>query len=92
MTAAAAPSPIAAPAASSLPPTSYQPRAAAPLESSSSRNIDLANLTPNNIGQLRKLNSVLLPVRYSEQFYKDALKPERRDICKLGESCAEEVD
>lgn len=41
------------------------------------------NLTPNNIGQLRKLNSVVFPVRYPEAFYKDVLADNVRDFCKL---------
>ena len=48
------------------------------------RRIERTDLTPNNIGQVRRLNSVLLPVAYSERFYKDALKDEVRNICKIG--------
>lgn len=70
---------------STLPPTSFGTRPAATLKGNTARRIELTNLTPNNIGQLRKLNSVLLPVRYSEAFYKDTLSEERRDVCKLGE-------
>jgi hypothetical protein len=69
---------------STLPPTSFGTRPAATLKGNTARRIELTNLTPNNIGQLRKLNSVLLPVRYSEAFYKDTLSEERRDVCKLG--------
>lgn len=69
-----------------LPPTSYKSRPAAPIRSQlSQRRIDRTDLTPNNIGTVRKLNSVLLPVVYSERFYKDALKDEVRNICKIGE-------
>lgn len=68
-----------------LPPASYEPRKAAPLKSKTAHRVDLANLTPNNVGQFRKLNSVLFPVRYSESFYKDALESERKPICQLGE-------
>ncbi|CAO1635855.1 unnamed protein product [Parajaminaea phylloscopi] len=67
----------------SAPPATYGPRPAAPLKSKTAHRIDLANLTPNNIGQFRKLNSVLFPVRYSETFYKQALKEERKAVCKL---------
>ncbi|PWN32576.1 acyl-CoA N-acyltransferase [Meira miltonrushii] len=44
--------------------------------------IDIANLTQNNIGQLRKLNSVLFPVRFGEKWYKDVLKEDVKEICK----------
>ncbi|CAG8660666.1 15614_t:CDS:1, partial [Acaulospora morrowiae] len=33
--------------------------------------IALGDVTPNNLGQLKRLNSVLFPVNYSERFYKD---------------------
>lgn len=33
----------------------------------------LDDLTPNNINQLKRLCSVLLPMRYRESFYRDAL-------------------
>jgi hypothetical protein len=33
----------------------------------------LGDVTPNNINQLKRLNSVLFPVKYKEQFYTDAL-------------------
>lgn len=78
--------PVMAATTSTLPPTSFGTRPAATLKGNTARRIELTNLTPNNIGQLRKLNSVLLPVRYSEAFYKDTLSEERRDVCKLGES------
>lgn len=44
--------------------------------------IDIANLTQNNIGQLRKLNSVLFPVRFGEKWYKDVLHEDVKEICK----------
>lgn len=44
--------------------------------------IDIASLTQNNIGQLRKLNSVLFPVRFGEKWYKDVLKEDVKEICK----------
>ena len=37
-------------------------------------------------GTVRKLNSVLFPIKYSERFYTDILKPEVEEFCKLG-SC-----
>ncbi|KAI0081244.1 N-acetyltransferase NAT13 [Panus rudis PR-1116 ss-1] len=54
--------------------------------SSSSRSqprVSFASLTPNNLGTVRKLNSVLFPIRYSEKFYKDVLLPEVEEFCKL---------
>ena len=42
-------------------------------------------LTPNNIGVVRKLNSVLFPVRYAEKYYKDILALEVEEFCQLGE-------
>lgn len=73
-----------APAQLSL-PTTYPSRPASKLQSKTRHSIDLADLTPNNIGQLRKLNSVLFPVKYSQGFYDDALLEERKRINKLGE-------
>ncbi|EST06343.1 GNAT domain protein [Kalmanozyma brasiliensis GHG001] len=67
-----------------LPPMSYEPRPAAPVRSLLPKRIDVAQLTPNNLGQLRKLNSVLFPVQYSERFYKDVLLPDAAEVCKLG--------
>ncbi|KEP49961.1 GNAT family acetyltransferase [Rhizoctonia solani 123E] len=45
--------------------------------------VSLASLTPNNLGTLRKLNSVLFPIRYSEKFYREVLEPELDEFCKL---------
>ncbi|EGN99817.1 hypothetical protein SERLA73DRAFT_180040 [Serpula lacrymans var. lacrymans S7.3] len=45
--------------------------------------VSFASLTPNNLGTVRKLNSVLFPIRYSEKFYQDILLPELEDFCKL---------
>jgi ribosomal protein S18 acetylase RimI-like enzyme len=45
--------------------------------------ISFASITTNNIGTLRKLNSVLFPIKYSEKFYSDVLLPELEDFCKL---------
>jgi|tagenome__1003787_1003787.scaffolds.fasta_scaffold14317030_1 hypothetical protein len=36
--------------------------------------IALGDITLNNLGQLKKLNTVLFPVNYSEKFYKDVLE------------------
>lgn len=45
--------------------------------------IELDDLTVNNIGVLEKINEVVLPTRYPEDFYKKAL--ESNDFVKLGE-------
>ncbi|KIK67184.1 hypothetical protein GYMLUDRAFT_37243 [Collybiopsis luxurians FD-317 M1] len=45
--------------------------------------ISFASLTPHNLGTLRKLNSVLFPISYSDRFYTDVLKPEVENFCKL---------
>ncbi|KAG9121327.1 hypothetical protein FRC07_002747 [Ceratobasidium sp. 392] len=45
--------------------------------------VSLASLTPNNLGTLRKLNSVLFPIRYSEKFYRQVLELELEEFCKL---------
>ncbi|KAG8733795.1 hypothetical protein FRC11_002245 [Ceratobasidium sp. 423] len=47
--------------------------------------VSLASLTPNNLGTLRKLNSVLFPIRYSEKFYREVLEPELDEFCKLSQ-------
>lgn len=49
--------------------------------------------TVNNVGTLRKLNSVLFPVSYSDKFYKDVLDPKVADFCKFGASrlCSQTV-
>ncbi|EIM79178.1 N-acetyltransferase NAT13 [Stereum hirsutum FP-91666 SS1] len=53
---------------------------------SHSARVSFASLTPNNLGTVRKLNSVLFPIKYSEKFYQDILLPEAEDFCKLGAS------
>ena len=35
----------------------------------SSELVSLGEVTPNNVGQLRKLNAVIFPVPYSDRFY-----------------------
>ncbi|RSH91412.1 hypothetical protein EHS25_009711 [Saitozyma podzolica] len=45
--------------------------------------VTLTSLTVNNSGTLRKLNSVVIPIVYSEKFYKDVLDPSLDDINKL---------
>ena len=48
--------------------------------------ITFAPITVNNLGTVRKLNSVLFPIKYSEKFYSDILLPEIEDFCQLGVS------
>lgn len=45
-------------------------------------NIELGDVTPHNIKQLKKLNTVVFPVTYNEKFYKDVL--EVGELAKLG--------
>lgn len=47
--------------------------------------VTFSYLTPNNLGVVRKLNSVLFPIKYAEKYYKDILAPEVEDFCQLGE-------
>ncbi|XP_039956313.1 probable N-acetyltransferase san [Bactrocera neohumeralis] len=44
-------------------------------------NIELGDVTPHNIKQLKKLNSVVFPVSYNEKFYIDVL--EAGELAKL---------
>lgn len=46
------------------------------------RTITLEDMTPQNIGLLKKLNTVLFPVPYSEKFYKESLTV--GELAKLG--------
>ncbi|QRV96553.1 GNAT family acetyltransferase [Ceratobasidium sp. AG-Ba] len=66
----------------SLPP---QPQSTIPVSRKTRpvARVSLASLTPNNLGTLRKLNSVLFPIRYSEKFYRQVLEPELEEFCKL---------
>ncbi|KAI0329424.1 acyl-CoA N-acyltransferase [Cubamyces sp. BRFM 1775] len=45
--------------------------------------VSFASVTPNNIGTVRKLNSVLFPIKYSEKFYNDIVQPNVEDFCQL---------
>uniref|UniRef100_A0A5F9DE41 N-alpha-acetyltransferase 50 n=1 Tax=Oryctolagus cuniculus TaxID=9986 RepID=A0A5F9DE41_RABIT len=36
--------------------------------------IELGDVTPHNIKQLKRLNQVIFPVSYNDKFYKDALE------------------
>ncbi|KAG5648624.1 hypothetical protein DXG03_003235 [Asterophora parasitica] len=51
--------------------------------SSKSSRVSFASVTTNNLGTVRKLNSVLFPIKYSEKFYQGILLPEVEDFCKL---------
>ncbi|TFK68664.1 acyl-CoA N-acyltransferase [Pluteus cervinus] len=53
------------------------------MSSKASTRISFTSLTPNNLGTVRKLNSVLFPIRYSEKFYNDVLLSEVEEFCKL---------
>lgn len=48
--------------------------------------VSFASLTHQNIGTVRKLNSVLFPVKYSDKYYQDILQPEVESFCQLGPS------
>ena len=54
------------------------------MSTNKSPRVTFSSITPNNVGTVRKLNSVLFPIRYGEKFYKDILLPEAEDFCKLG--------
>ncbi|XP_065213187.1 probable N-acetyltransferase san [Planococcus citri] len=43
--------------------------------------IELGDITPHNIKQLKRLNTVVFPVSYNEKFYKDVL--EAGELAKL---------
>ena len=45
--------------------------------------ITTSALTTNNLGTVRKLNSVLFPIKYSEKFYNDIVQPQVEDFCQL---------
>ena len=44
--------------------------------------IDLGDVTPHNLQQLKRLNQVVFPVSYNDKFYKDIL--EAGELAKLG--------
>ena len=44
----------------------------------------IADITRNNINQVRKLNEALLPVPYSLSVYDNVLDEDTNQICKLG--------
>ena len=45
--------------------------------------MELGEVTPHNIKQLKRLNQVVFPVSYNAKFYKDVL--ELGELAKLGE-------
>lgn len=46
--------------------------------------IELGDVTPHNLQQLKRLNQVVFPVSYNDKFYKDIL--EAGELAKLGNS------
>ncbi|KAG0303974.1 N-alpha-acetyltransferase 50 [Dissophora globulifera] len=64
---------------------------------SSAFRVGLGDVTPNNLGQLKRLNTVLFPVTYTVSFYKDVLEVGEfakiiyfNDICVGGVCCRKE--
>ncbi|KAG0222299.1 hypothetical protein BGW41_006074 [Actinomortierella wolfii] len=51
----------------------------------SSHRIALGDVTPNNLGQLKRLNSVIFPIAYQPSFYKEVL--EVGEFAKIGAVC-----
>lgn len=47
--------------------------------------IELGDVTPHNLQQLKRLNQVVFPVSYNDKFYKDIL--EAGELAKLGKKC-----
>lgn len=72
------------------PPTSYEARVKTDTNAPVRRNIKarsvvaIADITRNNINQVRKLNEALLPVPYSLSVYDNVLDEDTNQICKLG--------
>ena len=46
--------------------------------------IELGNVTEHNLQQLKTLNMVSLPVRYSDKFYRDLLANSPAEFLKFG--------
>lgn len=44
--------------------------------------VTFSSLTLNNLGTVRKLNSIFFPIKYSEKFYQDILSPEVEEFCR----------
>lgn len=55
----------------------------------SSSRIELGDVTPHNIKQLKRLNQVIFPVSYNDKFYKDVL--EVGELAKLGKATRHQV-
>ncbi|KAJ4476961.1 N-acetyltransferase NAT13 [Lentinula edodes] len=53
------------------------------MSTTGSTRISFASLTTHNLGTLKKLNSVLFPIAYTDRFYADVLKSEVDEFCKL---------
>ena len=73
-----------------LPPTAFPTRVKKPGSTRvtaqvAQRKVALDIITPNNIGQVKALNSVIFPVAYGERFYTEAIRPEKKQINKIGE-------
>lgn len=54
-----------------------------PPASSLPSRVTFAYLTHRNLGTVKKLNSVLFPIKYSDKFYQDITAPEVEDFCQL---------
>ena len=50
--------------------------------------VALGEVTPNNVGQLRKLNSVIFPVAYTDKFYTAVL--ETPALARIGTATSRE--
>ncbi|KAF9222567.1 acyl-CoA N-acyltransferase [Gyrodon lividus] len=59
---------------------------ASPATPAPTARVSFASLTRQNIGTVRKLNSVLFPVKYSEKYYEDILQSGVEAFCQLGPS------
>ena len=55
-------------------------------QTESNERVSFASLTSNNLGTVRKLHSVIFPIKYSERFYKDIISSDLEDFCKLSSS------
>ncbi|KAG1716412.1 hypothetical protein ID866_764 [Astraeus odoratus] len=53
----------------------------------SSARVSFASLTSQNLGTVRKLNSVLFPIKYSEKYYQDILHADIEPFCQLRNIC-----
>ncbi|ESK96602.1 n-acetyltransferase nat13 [Moniliophthora roreri MCA 2997] len=53
------------------------------MTSTSNSRVSFSSLTSNNVGTVRKLNSVLFPIKYTDKFYQGILNPQVENFCKL---------